>query len=99
MGDLQMKDVLIVLAVMGAIIGGLVWAGLPYWAIFVGGLAIWLGIMEIVRRTREGYTLSQKMWQLRAQNPVVFWIVWGGMLAGFALLMVHLAWKAMPVNG
>ena len=90
-----MRDVLIVLAVLGGIIGGLLLAGLPYWAGFVVTLAVILGIWEIIARARSGRTMSQRMWALRGARPVVFWIVWGGMLLAFALLMVHLAWKAI----
>jgi len=90
-----MRDVLIVLAVLGTIIGGLFFLGLPYWGWFVVGLIILLVAVELITRWRTGRTLSQRMWALRGSRPVVFWIVWSVMGLAFVLLMVHLAWKAI----
>ena len=90
-----MRDVLIVLAVLGTIIGGLFYFGLVYWGWFVVGLIVLLAAAEGITRWRSGRTLSQRMWALRGARPVVFWIVWAGMALAFVLLMVHLAWKAI----
>lgn len=90
-----MKDVLIVLAILGTIIGGLFWLGLPYWAGFVITLTVILAFWELWTRHRSGRTLSQRMWALRGSRPVVFWLVWSVMALAFVFLMVHLAWKAI----
>lgn len=90
-----MRDVLIVLALLGLIIGGFFALGLPYWGWFAVGLVILLGVAEGVTRYRSGRTLSQRMWALRGSRPVVFWLVWTAMALAFVFLMVHLAWKAI----
>ena len=90
-----MRDAIIVLLILVAIIGGLFWLGLSYWAGFVITLAVILAFWELWTRHKTGKTLSQRMWSLRGSNPLVFWMVWSGMAIALGFLMVHLAWKAI----
>ena len=90
-----MRDVIIILGILGGIIWGLFQAGLFYLAWLVIGFGVLLAIMEIIARARTGRTISQRMWAYRGQHPVLGWVVLGVIGMALILLMIHLGWKTI----
>lgn len=68
-------------------------AGLKLWAIFWFTVGLVLGVYELISKARTGgKTLSQVFWRWRKDNPKKSWWLLAGLLAFWAVLIVHLYW-------
>ena len=80
--------------------------GLMWWAGFFVGVGVLFGAVEILAKVLTGRTLSQKFWDWSMEEEVsasaiVYpnkkkaWVYLGCMLAGWIMLLIHLAWKML----
>ena len=48
------------------------------------------GIVEWIAVAKTGKTVSQHFWELKEKSKVKAWIIIGGMIIGWAALIIHL---------
>lgn len=66
-------------------------AGLWWWLLFLGGLILWLGIVELWAVRRTGLTLSAQYTKLVREKPLVGALLHAMVGALFGYLLYHLA--------